>query len=235
MVSPWGHYIAFQCIFGPNGFQYALETSKLPRKDITLLVAGAGTGGTITGLARAIRDSEAHLYPSNVEYSSHSNGKTNGFNASRALILAVDPVGSILGGGEPGNYQVEGIGYVSLYPSSHAFTNWLGEGFLSRCSWSWTSTHRRMVKNDGRRVLRGHKTLDVRLLPSTLILLLNGLQKERRAFRRGLFRFGLCWGSAIPPITCRPSYCWRSPGECYRSFPWWREELYEQAMVFDRE
>lgn len=39
------------------------------------------------------------------------------------MILAVDPVGSILGGGEPGNYQVEGIGYVSLYPSSHEFTN----------------------------------------------------------------------------------------------------------------
>ncbi|KIR69123.1 cystathionine beta-synthase [Cryptococcus bacillisporus CA1873] len=104
--NPLSHY------FGTyEEIMYALETSRLPRKDITLLVAGAGTGGTITGLARAIRDSEAHLYPSDGEYSSPSDGTTNGSNASRALILAVDPVGSILGGGEPGNYQVEGIGY----------------------------------------------------------------------------------------------------------------------------
>jgi cysteine synthase len=71
-----------------------LSTSSLPSKHITLLVAGAGTGGTITGLARAIRDGEAGT-------------------AERAKIVAVDPVGSILGGGEPGNYEVEGIGYVS--------------------------------------------------------------------------------------------------------------------------
>jgi cystathionine beta-synthase len=73
---------------------YALETSNLPRKDITLLVAGAGTGGTISGLARAIRDAEKE--------------KNDGY---KAYILAADPEGSILGGGEVGQYQVEGIGY----------------------------------------------------------------------------------------------------------------------------
>ncbi|AAW41149.1 hypothetical protein CNBA5980 [Cryptococcus deneoformans B-3501A] len=104
--NPLSHY------FGTyEEIMYALETSNLPRKDMTLLVAGAGTGGTITGLARAIRDSEAHVYPSGSDCSNPINGKSNGFKASRTLILAVDPVGSILGGGEPGNYEVEGIGY----------------------------------------------------------------------------------------------------------------------------
>jgi cystathionine beta-synthase len=60
---------------------------------VSLLVAGAGTGGTITGLSRAMRDDQR-------------DGK-------RGTVLAVDPEGSILGGGEPGNYEVEGIGYVS--------------------------------------------------------------------------------------------------------------------------
>jgi len=76
--------------------QYALKTSDLPRNDIALLVAGAGTGGTITGLAHAIRDDE----------------KVDG--GLRTTVLAVDPEGSILGGGEPGNYEVEGIGYVRM-------------------------------------------------------------------------------------------------------------------------
>lgn len=68
-------------------------------------MAGAGTGGTITGISRAIRDAQA---------------KQSG--DQRTTVVAVDPVGSILGGGEPGNYQVEGIGYVSqsglAYPNT---------------------------------------------------------------------------------------------------------------------
>jgi cystathionine beta-synthase len=43
--------------------------------------------------------------------------------ARRAQVVAIDPVGSILGGGEPGNYEVEGIGYVSrVCTLAHAFT-----------------------------------------------------------------------------------------------------------------
>ncbi|WVQ86041.1 cystathionine beta-synthase [Cryptococcus sp. DSM 104549] len=89
---------------------HSLETSTLPSKDIALLVAGAGTGGTITGLSRAIRDAErkrddAHAGAPN----GHANGDTP--SPARTVVLAADPVGSILGGGEPGNYQVEGIGY----------------------------------------------------------------------------------------------------------------------------
>lgn len=75
--------------------QYALKSSDLRRKDVAALFAGAGTGGTITGLSRALRDAE----------------ETDG--ARRARVVAIDPVGSILGGGDPGNYEVEGIGYVS--------------------------------------------------------------------------------------------------------------------------
>ena len=34
--------------------------------------------------------------------------------ARHAVVVAIDPEGSILGGGEPGSYEVEGIGYVSV-------------------------------------------------------------------------------------------------------------------------
>ncbi|EJT51249.1 cystathionine beta-synthase [Trichosporon asahii var. asahii CBS 2479] len=77
--------------------RYALKSSNLKRKDIAALVAGAGTGGTVTGLARGQRHAE----------------KEDG--VKKAVIVAVDPVGSILGGGDPGNYIVEGIGY-DFYP-----------------------------------------------------------------------------------------------------------------------
>lgn len=70
---------------------YALKTSDL-KPAVDVLVAGAGTGGTISGLARGARDAE----------------KETGV---RTTVVACDPVGSILGGGEVGNYEVEGIGY----------------------------------------------------------------------------------------------------------------------------
>lgn len=62
-----------------------------------MIVAGAGTGGTITGLSKALRDHEKRTC-----------------TEASSTIVAVDPEGSILGGGEVGMYQVEGIGYVSL-------------------------------------------------------------------------------------------------------------------------
>jgi cysteine synthase len=74
-----------------------------------MLVAGAGTGGTITGIARAIRDNE-QLSPGAVTAISTSDAQ--GGQRQRARIIAVDPEGSILGGGHVGNYEVEGIGYV---------------------------------------------------------------------------------------------------------------------------
>lgn len=57
--------------------------------DLHMLVAGVGTGGTITGIARRLKEHNPQIQ-----------------------IIGVDPVGSILGGGdEIKSYQVEGIGY----------------------------------------------------------------------------------------------------------------------------
>lgn len=57
--------------------------------DIDMLVAGVGTGGTITGLARRLKEHNPDI-----------------------TIIGVDPYGSILGGGtEVKSYLVEGIGY----------------------------------------------------------------------------------------------------------------------------
>ena len=56
---------------------------------LDVLVAGAGTGGSLTGMGRRLKEHNA-----------------------RIEIVGADPVGSILGGGEPGpSYLVEGIGY----------------------------------------------------------------------------------------------------------------------------
>lgn len=58
-------------------------------KDLHMIVAGVGTGGTITGIAKRLKE----------------------YNPS-IKIIGVDPEGSILGGGtEIKSYQVEGIGY----------------------------------------------------------------------------------------------------------------------------
>ncbi len=56
-------------------------------------VAGVGTTGTFTGVARRL--SEAH---------------------PRLLRVAVEPQGSILGGGPPGPHEVEGIGLSKIWP-----------------------------------------------------------------------------------------------------------------------
>lgn len=57
--------------------------------EIDMLVAGVGTGGTITGVARRLKEHNPNI-----------------------KIIGVDPYGSILGGGtEVKSYLVEGIGY----------------------------------------------------------------------------------------------------------------------------
>jgi len=62
--------------------------------DIDALVAGCGSGGTFSGVARFLKTEIPNL-----------------------LAVAVEPKGSILGGGEPGTYEVEGIGMSSLHPT----------------------------------------------------------------------------------------------------------------------
>ncbi|MCP0914762.1 pyridoxal-phosphate dependent enzyme [Legionella sp. 27cVA30] len=57
--------------------------------DLHMVVAGVGTGGTITGLARRLKEHKHSIQ-----------------------IVGADPIGSILGGGdEVKTYEVEGIGY----------------------------------------------------------------------------------------------------------------------------
>lgn len=57
--------------------------------DLAMVVMGVGTGGTITGVAKRLKEANPNI-----------------------KIVGVDPVGSILGGGDQvAPYQVEGIGY----------------------------------------------------------------------------------------------------------------------------
>lgn len=55
--------------------------------NIDVLVAGAGSGGTIVGIASYLKEKNPNI-----------------------KIVLSDPIGSILGGGEEGTYKVEGIG-----------------------------------------------------------------------------------------------------------------------------
>jgi len=75
----------------PNAHEYGTGKEIIEQCDgkIDKLVLGAGTGGTVAGIARAVREA----IPS-------------------CEIIGVDPEGSILAGPGPiGTYQVEGIGY----------------------------------------------------------------------------------------------------------------------------
>ena len=62
---------------------------------IDALVIGAGTAGTFTGIARAVK-------------------KVN----PQALCVLVEPQGSIIGGGHPGSHKVEGIGQSQFIPKN---------------------------------------------------------------------------------------------------------------------
>jgi len=61
---------------------------------LNALVAGCGSGGTFSGTARFLKQEIPNL-----------------------LAVAVEPKGSILSGGELGDYDVEGIGMKSLHPT----------------------------------------------------------------------------------------------------------------------
>ena len=83
----------------------AVEILEDLNQKVDMVVAGAGTGGTLTGLSRRIRKA-----------------------CPECEIIGVDPVGSILAGEGPvGTYEVEGIGYDFVPPvldRSHV-TEWV--------------------------------------------------------------------------------------------------------------
>jgi cysteine synthase A len=60
---------------------------------VDAFVAGAGTGGTFTGVAKYLRERDPKVY-----------------------CVVVEPQGSILKGGEAGPHEVEGIGASSFIP-----------------------------------------------------------------------------------------------------------------------
>jgi cysteine synthase A len=61
---------------------------------VDAVVIGAGTGGTFSGVARYVKE--------------HCKG---------AIAVAVETVGSVLGGGPPGDHKIEGIG-ASFIPKT---------------------------------------------------------------------------------------------------------------------
>lgn len=93
-------------------------------KDLHMVVASVGTGGTITGIARRLK-----------EYNSHIQ------------IVGVDPVGSILGGGvEVTSYLVEGIGY-DFFPK--VLDNTLIDRYVKTTDADSFQMARRLIKEEG--------------------------------------------------------------------------------------
>ena len=91
---------------------------------LDMLVAGVGTGGTITGLAKRLKEK-------------YSNIK----------IIGVDPYGSILGGGtEIYPYKVEGIGY-DFFPN--VLNNKLIDKYIKVNDENSFITARQLIKTEG--------------------------------------------------------------------------------------
>nr|6VJU_B Chain B, Cystathionine beta-lyase [Legionella pneumophila] len=93
-------------------------------KDLHMVVAGVGTGGTITGIAKRLKE----------------------FNPA-IKIIGADPEGSILGGGtEIKSYHVEGIGY-DFFPD--VLDNTLIDAYIKTNDADSFRTARRLIKEEG--------------------------------------------------------------------------------------
>lgn len=93
-------------------------------KDLAMVVAAVGTGGTITGIARRLKE----------------------YNPS-IKIIGVDPIGSILGGGdEIKPYHVEGIGY-DFFPD--VLDNKLVDAYIKTNDRDSFAIARRLIKEEG--------------------------------------------------------------------------------------
>lgn len=93
-------------------------------KDLQMVVAGVGTGGTITGIAKRLKE----------------------YNPS-VKIIGVDPIGSILGGGnEIKPYLVEGIGY-DFFPD--VLDNSLVDRYIKTNDHDSLHMARKLVREEG--------------------------------------------------------------------------------------
>ncbi len=94
------------------------------KDQLDMLVASVGTGGTITGLAKRLKE----------HYSS-------------IKIIGVDPVGSILGGGDDIKpYLVEGIGY-DFFPK--VLRNDLVDTYIKTCDKESFQMARQLIQQEG--------------------------------------------------------------------------------------
>ena len=93
-------------------------------KDLHMVVAGVGTGGTITGIAKRLKE----------------------YNPS-IIVVGIDPIGSILGGGDlVQSYQVEGIGY-DFFPD--VLNNNLIDQYIKINDTDSFATARQLMREEG--------------------------------------------------------------------------------------
>ncbi len=93
-------------------------------KDLAMVIMGVGTGGTITGVAKRLKEFNPEI-----------------------KIIGVDPIGSILGGGtEAKPYEVEGIGY-DFFPK--VLDNSLVDQYIKVSDQDSLQMARRLVREEG--------------------------------------------------------------------------------------